>query len=496
MSDPNGKQVTVIGAGLGGISAALSLRARGFEVDIYEKNDKIGGKLNVLKQEGYSFDLGPSIMTLPHYFEPLFTMHGRRLQDYISLVPLRPHWRNHFEDGRVVDLHPETDRMNAELDKLGTPGLRAAFARFMEYSGRQYDLAARGYFAGLDTLGEMIRHYGLWTTFTRFDFLRTMDQGVRRYIRDPYLIDILDFFIKYVGSSAYHAPGFMNLMPTIQYRYDLWYAEGGMYNIALGLKRLLEETGVRVHLNSEVTAILREDRRVTGIRTGEGDVPADVVVSNMEVIPAYESLLDESPSFLKSLKKFAPACSGLVIDLGLDCRYEQLAHHNFFFSSNQRQHFHSVFQEKKLPHDPTIYLVCASRTDPTVAPDGRDCLKILPHIPPINDTHPYTHEDYLGLKERILDKLERMGLTDLRRHVVFEHLWTPHDIQKMYYSNRGSIYGVVSDRGKNLAFKAPKRSRKYDNLFFVGGSVNPGGGMPMVVLSGQNAADRIANEYG
>ena len=211
----------------------------------------------------------------------------------------------------------------------------------------------------------------------------------------------------------------------------------------------------------------------------------------MEVIPAYEKLLLEDKAFMRGLDRLEPSCSGLVIELGLDCQYPQLAHHNFFFSGHQRKHFHTVFRKRQLPQDPTIYLVAAARTDPTVAPPGCDGLKILPHIPYIDDKRPLTREDYLVLKERVLDKLERMGLRDLRRHIVFEHCWTPLDIREQYNSNKGSIYGVVSDRFKNLAFKAPKQSTKYPNLFFVGGSVNPGGGMPMVVLCGQHVAKNI-----
>jgi len=218
---------------------------------------------------------------------------------------------------------------------------------------------------------------------------------------------------------------------------------------------------------------------------------ADIIVSNMEVIPAYEKLLREDKTFMRSLDKFEPSCSGLVLELGLNCQYPQLAHHNFFFSEHQKEHFHTVFRKRQLPPDPTIYLVAASRTDPTVAPPGCDCLKILPHIPFIDDTRPLARADYLAFKERVVDKLERMGLKNLRKHVVFEHCWTPLDIREQYYSNKGSIYGVVSDRFQNLAFKAPKQSTKYPNLFFVGGSVNPGGGMPMVVLCGQNVAKKV-----
>jgi diapolycopene oxygenase len=484
------KRIVVIGAGLGGLSAAISLAQEGYEVAVHEKNERIGGKLNELKAEGYTFDLGPSILTLPHLFERLFERSGRRMSDYFTIRPLRPHWRNFFEDGTVVDLYPERERMAEELARIGEDPER--FQRFLDYSGELYDLVDEGYFEhGLDDFGDFLRHYGL-RRLLRFDAHRTMHDGVARRVGSRYMRDILDYFIKYVGSSAYHAPGFMNLMPTIQFRYDLWYVEGGLYNIARGLARLLDELGVEVHLHSEVTKIRTEGDRAMGIVLGDGRfAPADVVVCNMEVVPAHRQLLDADPAFLRRLRRFEPACSGLVLDLGLDIQYPALAHHNFFFSSEQKKHFHTVFRRRQLPEDPTIYLVAASRTDPTVAPQGRDCLKILPHIPYIDEQHPLGRDDYLRFKEVVLDKLERMGLTDLRKHVVFEHVWTPLDIRDRYYSNGGSIYGVVSDRWRNQGFKAPKQSGRYENLFFTGGSVNPGGGMPMVVLCGQNVCRKI-----
>lgn len=485
------KSVIVIGAGLGGLSAAISLRQEGYNVTIHEKNAQIGGKLNVLKERGYTFDLGPSILTLPHIFERLFERSGKKMSDYIPIRTLRPHWRNFFEDGKVVDLYPEPDKMAAEARKVGEDP--ANVQRFLDYSAKLYDLCDAGYFQqGLDTSDDFAKFYGLWK-FPQFDLFRTMHGGVKRFLKTRHMQDIFDYFIKYVGSSAYRAPAFMNSLPTIQFRYDLWYVDGGLYGIALGLKRLIEELGITVHLNSETTGIHTNAGKVTGIVTKDGAFhAADIIVSNMEVIPAYRHLLNEDAVFVNKLeKKLEPACSGLVLDLGLDIQYPQLAHHNFFFSDNQREHFHTVFQKHQLPPDPTIYLVAASKTDPTVAPPGCDCLKILPHIPYINDEHPLTRDDYLAFKERIVDKLERMGLKDLRKHTVYEHVWTPLDIRAQYYSNKGSIYGVVSDRWKNLAFKAPKQSTKYENLFFVGGSVNPGGGMPMVVLCGQNVAKKV-----
>jgi diapolycopene oxygenase len=486
-----GKQVAVIGAGLGGISAAISLAQEGYAVTLFDKNSQVGGKLNELKDEGYTFDLGPSILTLPQIFRRLFERSGKRLEDYFTILPLRPHWRNFFEDGTVVDLYPEADRMEQELRKIGERP--EDFQRFLDYSERLYDLINEGYFEqGLDTTQEFRDFYGLWR-FPRFDLLRNMHQSVARHVKTRYMRDILDYFIKYVGSSAYRAPAFMNCLPNIQFRYDLWYVDGGLYNIARGLRRLLDELGVEVRLETEIEKIETSGGRVTAVRPKAAEaMPFEIVVSNMEVIPAYERLLGEDESFMRGLRRFEPACSGLVLDLGLDCEYPQLAHHNFFFSEDQKTHFETVFRRRRLPQDPTIYLVAASRTDSSVAPAGCDCLKILPHIPYIDDDNPLTVEDYVAFKEVVLDKLERMGLTDLRKHTVFEHFWTPLDIAEQYYSNKGSIYGVASDRWKNLGFKAPKQSTRYENLFFVGGSVNPGGGMPMVILCGQNVARKVA----
>lgn len=485
------KDVIVVGAGLGGISAAICLRQAGYRVLLLEKNAHIGGKLNLLKAEGFSFDLGPSILTLPHIFERLFAGSGKKMEDYVKIISLSPHWRNIFPDGKEVDLYGRRDLMEQEMEKLG-PGVKEDFNRFLTYASGQYDLIEEGYFEkGLDTIRDFIRFYPP-SAAVHFDFLRSMHGGVSRHIRNPYLQTIFDFFIKYVGSSAYDAPGFMNCLPIIQFRHDLWYVPGGMYNLARGLERLMREIGVEIRTRCDVERILKEGKSVRGVRLSDGeDIMADVVVSNMEVIPTYRSLLCEDARFLRKLRRFEPACSGLIIDLGLDTRYEQLAHHNFLYSGNQKKHFRSVFHEKVLPEDPTIYLVAAARSDDSVAPPGGDALKILPHIPHLEKPRRYTQQDYMAYKDRILDKLEAMGLKNLRRHVVFEHVWTPLDIEQMYRSNQGSIYGVVSDRWKNLAFKAPKHSTRYDNLFFTGGSVNPGGGMPMVVLCGQNTAKAI-----
>lgn len=494
------KRVVVIGAGLGGMTAAIQLARAGFSVDLLEKNANVGGKLNLHQEAGFSFDLGPSIFTLPQIFRPVFEGDGKKLEDYIDLVRVDPQWRNFFEDGTIVDLWEDPKAMHAQLAALGEDAVED-YANFTAYSKLQYDITERGYFAeGLDTFLDFVKFYGLRDA-RGLDYWHTMRGGIRKRVRNRYLQDIFAYFIKYVGSSANDAPAFMNLMPNIQLEFGLWYVRGGLYQLARAFHRRLQECGVRLHLQHHVRRIESTSDRATAVLATdasgtEARFPADFIVSNMEVIPAHEQLLQASPHELKKLSRYEPACSGIVVHLGLDRVYPQLAHHNFFYSADQQQHFDRVFREKKLPDDPTIYLVAPTRSDPTQAPDGCDNIKILPHIPYINDRHAYTREDCVQLKERCLKKLERMGLTDLRKHIVVEDFWTPFDIQDRYLSNKGSIYGVVSDWKKNFAFKAPKQDDRYANLFFVGGSVNPGGGMPMVTLCGQHVARMITLQAG
>lgn len=486
------QQVVVIGGGLGGLSAAISLASEGFSVTLLEKNDKLGGKLNILHKDGFSFDLGPSILTMPHIFRQLFERAGRNMDDYVQIQPVEPHWRNFFSDGTTFDLCGDPVQQRKELDKLDACSY-AEFECFKAYSTKLGRITERGYFGkGLDSLSQLIGHYGIFRSLLDFDVFRSMDQGVRRFITNPKLVEVLDYFIKYVGSSPYDAPALLNLLPYIQYEYGLWYIKGGMYALAEGLQKLAEELGVTIRLNTEVTRIDYQNKLARSIQLADGNsLKADIVVSNMEVIPAGERLLQRTTAQMKPLRKFTPSCSGLVMHLGVDRVYDQLAHHNFFYSDHPKDHFNAVFHDNRLSEDPTIYLVAPVKSDPKQAPAGCEVIKVLPHIPHINPDKPLTQADYMAFRERVLTKLENMGLTALRKHIVCEETWTPLDIEARYYSNRGAVYGVVSDRFKNLGFKAPQRDRLLSNVYYVGGSVNPGGGMPMVTLSGQLVRDKI-----
>jgi len=493
-----GRRVVVVGAGLGGISAAISLATDGYQVAVFEKNQHVGGKLNHREIDGYSFDLGPSILILPHIFRRLWERAGRRMEEDVELVELAPHWRNWFTDGTHIDLHPDMKEMEKELAKV-SPQDSDGWWSYMDYSRRLWKFTEEAYLdRRADTPMDIGRGYGPLELLRRADLLTpTMAAGVARHVKHWKLRYILNFFIKYIGSSAYEAPAVMNLLAYSQMGYGEWYVRGGMFNLSRGLRRLAESLGVELHLGQAVRAITHDGDRAAGIVLEDGtEVPADWVVCNMEVIPAYRQLLGEpvESHFMRDYeRRFEPSCSGLVVHLGLDRIYPQLAHHNFFFAADQKEHFDKVYRRFELPMDPTIYLVAPTRTDRTIAPEGCEIIKLLPHIPHIQDP-PFTPDDYETLKVALYRKLEAMGLEDLRRHIVVEDVLTPDDIASMYGSNKGSIYGVVADRRKNKGLRAPKKSAKYRRLFFVGGSVNPGSGMPMAIDSGRMVRDMILAE--
>lgn len=487
------KKFIVIGAGLGGISAAISLKTEGHDVVIFEKNSHTGGRLNIHNQEGFSFDLGPSIIIMPEIFKALFRKAGKNLENYMTFEELNPQWRNFWPDGTVLDLHSEISAMEKELRRLG-PEAGDGFFNYVEYSRKLFNYAEKSYFKpGNDTFTSFVKNQKLLDIATKTEFYRSMQSGVDKFVKNPYLRDMLGFFIKYVGSSSHDAPGVLNLLLYSQLEGGLQYVKGGLYNMARGFSKLLSDMEIPVFHNSKVVEIIRQGDLVKGIVLENGEKHfADAVISNLEIIPAMKTLLGNDPKHVKKLDKFKPACSGLVIHLGVKGTYPQLTHHNFFFSKSTADHFKTIFHDGKLPSDPTTYLVCPTVSDKSIAPEGHSIIKILPHVPVLPEDG--SLPDYRALEERVYDKLEEMGLVDLRKRTVYKNVLTPADIHSLYGSNRGAIYGVVSDLKMNLGFKAPRRSTMCRNLYFTGGSVNPGPGTPMVTLCGQILSAEIIND--
>ena len=491
------KSVVVIGGGLGGLSAAISLKQKGYDVSLYEKNEHIGGKVNRLEQDGFGFDLGPSILTMPQIFEKIFTGSGKRMEDYVSIKRLDLEWRSFFPDGTVLDLYHDLDVMERENPALTRKDINE-YRELLAYAERIYKTTERSYLKeGFESPREAVSQVGIFSTLVGFDLTSTMYSAIAKRISHPHLRTMLSYYVKYVGSSPYSAPAVLNMMIYMQYAQGCWYVDGGTHKLAEGLTTLAHEIGVKIHTGQGVVRAHTLNGKITAIELEDGKLrSADYFVSNMEVIPFYQKMVETDAAYVdKLVEKFEPASSGFVLHLGVKKEYPALGHHNFFFSENLHEQMDKIFEKHELPDDPTIYLVNVNKTDPTQAPAGHENIKILPHIPYIQD-NPFTEADYVAFEERVLDKLERMGLTDLRANIVTRDVWTPHDIERTYGSDRGAIYGTLSDKKQNGGFKHKKQSELYDNLYFVGGTVNPGGGMPMVTLSGQQVSDKIAKRDG
>ncbi|WP_173917825.1 NAD(P)/FAD-dependent oxidoreductase [Halobacillus sp. Marseille-Q1614] len=488
------KKAIIIGGGLGGMSTAIRLSGDGYDVKLLEKNSNLGGKLNRREGKGFTFDTGPSILTMPWVLEQLFESVHRRLEDYIKVERVEPQWRTFYEDGTQLDVTSDLPTMLDEMAKV-TDRPNRSLTDFLSYSQDMYELCMKSFYKySISDLKDLKKHHSL-SELLKMDPLSTVAKATHKQFNNKYLEQLFNFFVMYVGSNPYSAPAILNQLVYVQLGLGIHYVKGGMYQIAEGMKMLMEELRVDIHLNTPVEQLVVEGEKVTGVQTEDGNIhTADVVVSNLEAIPAYRQLAPKSSKVKKERKalekEFKPTVSGLVLLLGVNKRFENLKHHNFFFSEDPEIEFKEIFDKGVPADDPTVYIGISSRTDGTQAPAGKDNLFVLTHVPPLKNGKRKS-QDWDHYREVVLDKLERMGMEGLRDSIEFEHRFTPEDLESLYGPNGGSIYGIASDKKTNGGFKIPAKSQVYDNLYFAGGATHPGGGVPMVTLSGQLTADLI-----
>ncbi|HSI66757.1 MAG TPA: phytoene desaturase family protein [Planococcus sp. (in: firmicutes)] len=492
------KKALVIGAGLAGMSAAIRLRADGYEVKVLEKNGRVGGKLNRLASQGFIFDTGSTILTMPWVLEQLFASVHRRLEDYIPIKRVEPHSRVFFEDGVQLDLTSDLPELIAEMKRVGN-GPKQSVLKFLNYSEELYELHMKSFYKySLTDSKDMKKHHNL-RELMAMEAMSTVAEGTKKRLDNPHLEQLFNHFALDSGSNPYQAPAILNQSIYVQLALGIYYVPGGMYNIARGMERVLDELEVEVQLNSSVDSLVLNGETVTGAHTIDGVVhEADIVVSNLGAIPVYRNLImqKKAKKEAKRLNKtFIPSASGMVMLLGVDRKFENFTHHNLFLSKDPEKEFKDIFEKGIPTDDPTVYVGISSRTDASQAPEGKDSLYVLTHVPAIKEGQ-QDKEDWNRYREIILDKLERMGMDGLRDSIEFEDGFTPKDLEALYGSNGGSIYGVASDKKKNGGFKIPARSELYKNLYFVGATTHPGGGLPSVILSGQLTADLIKKNEG
>lgn len=494
------ERVGVIGAGLGGLAAACTLAARGYPVTLFEQNAWLGGKAAVLEEGGYRFDMGPTILTVPSVLKRLFTEAGKELSDYLELVPLDPQWRCFFEDRTQLDLFADVNRMKQTLDAYTSrPEVGRGYEQFLKVSERLHEISNDVFFwknvGGVaDTFepGQMFDLKAL-QRFLDLRMGRSVGGTVRKFIPDSRVAQMVDHFTQYVGSAPDASPAVLCSIAHMQTDEGVWYPMGGTGAVPAALRRLALELGVEIREQTPVRRILVEGHRAVGVETDSGEtVRLAAVVSNSDCVRAHQELLDDAARerFMRR-RKYEPACSGVVLYLGLKRRYEQLLHHNFVFSADPHAEFDAIYRQGIPAPDPTCYVCAPSVSEPAVAPDGGEALYVLVHTPYLRPGQNWN--DLLpGYRRVILDKLARTaGLEDLESQIVVERTLTPADIERRYRALNGAIYGLASHGRFFGAFKPANRHTEIRGLYFAGGSVHPGPGMPMVMMSGWIAADTL-----
>jgi phytoene desaturase len=491
---PSGQRVAVIGAGVGGLAAAALLAKAGWRVTLFEKNAAIGGKLNWLEADGYSWDTGPSLLTMPYVFEELWRKLGRRLADDLTLIPLPVTCRYRWADGTVID---EDAAFWARPD----------VARFLAYARGLYDLGADAFLHHpLDEWWRQLQPANLpkLRHLPKIASLKSMDQVVRHFFgHDPRLVQLFNRFATYNGSSPYQTPAAFNIIPYVEARFGGWYVQGGLYQIARALGRICGELGVEMRLNCEVIALrpetngapAEEEEEFTLEHTG-GSARFDDVICNQDVLSAYPRFLPARlvASFRRRrLDVLEPSFSSFLLYLGIGRQYPQLSQHNIFFSDDYPAEFASLFGSRRPLADPTIYVAIHAKADPGRAPPGCENWFVLVNAPALDPGAPV---DWPAIATRygdqVIARLETaFGVEGLRDAIRVRRHFTPADFASRYLAHRGSLYGFAS-HGPWAAFQRPGlQPAGRRNFYFVGGSTRPGGGLPLVCLSAQMVAAKI-----
>ena len=486
-------RVVVVGAGVGGLAAAARLAALGHQVTVCEATGAVGGKLGLLERDGFAFDTGPSLVTMPQVFRDLFEQTGGWPGD-LSFTPLAPLARYRFADGTGFDASSDLDEHSAALDRALGAGAGDDWRAFTARAGRIWE-ASRGPFleSALDGPGTIAR-----LALRRPRDLATIAPGTslralgRRYLRDPRLRTYLDRYATYTGSDPRRAPAALAAVPYVEQAYGGWYVPGGLSRLGAAVHDRAVERGAQVRLGTPVSRIEVDGGRVAGVLLADGSrLPADVVVANPDAATVYGSLV-EAPRARRRLARATPSLSGFVLLLGLRGRTPGLAHHNVLFPADYDAEFDAVFGARARPvEDPTLYV--SAPDDPAVRPDGCEAWFVLVNAPrhgsgpgAVDWRAPGLADGYA---EHLLDLLAARGLP-VRDRVMVREVLSPADLEQRTGAVGGAIYGTSSN-GASAAFLRPANRSPVRGLFLVGGSAHPGGGLPLVTLSAQIVAGLV-----
>lgn len=478
---PKQKKAIIIGSGIAGIASAVRLRLKGYQTIVFEANDYPGGKLTFFQQDGYRFDAGPSLFTMPHYVDELFELAGKNPRAYFNYVRKENSCTYFWDDGSVLEASADNKKFAKDASTLFGVDEKLVLDR-LKKSKLMYELAGRTF------LEKPLNQIKTWLTWDvaksmlnldKLSLFNTMHSDNKKLLKHPKMIQLFDRYATYNGSDPYQAPGILNIIPHLEHGIGTFLPVNGMHDITTSLVQLALELGVTFVYNTPVQEILVIKNRVKGVKTASGNYEADVVVSNMDVTPTYRKLLSAVKAPERKLQQ-QRSSSALIFYWGVRHTFSQLGLHNIFFSKDYEQEFRDIFKGNVPASDPTVYVNITSKDVLADAPDGCENWFVMVNVP----QHQGQDWDELmsSYRQVIFRKLNAVLKLNLETLIETESTLTPKDIEVKTSSLGGSLYGTSSN-SRYAAFLRHANNSKIKGLYFTGGSVHPGGGIPLCMLS-------------
>ncbi|MES2436394.1 MAG: phytoene desaturase family protein [Patescibacteria group bacterium] len=488
------QKAVIIGGGIGGLATAILLAKKGFEVELVEKNEKIGGRANVFEAQGFKFDMGPSWYLMPDVFEHFFNLVGEKIEDHLELQQLTPSYRIFFKDeGKVLDLQSNVAEDKKLFESL-EPGSGAKLEEYLALSKIQYEIAVKDFmYKNYDSIFDFFNKR-VMTEGRKLSVLSKMNKYVERFFKSEIIQKIMQYQLVFLGSSPYNTPALYNIMSHIDFNMGVFYPKGGIYKIIEALVTIAKKNGVVFRTSSPVGKIIIENKKTTGVELESGEViAADLVISNADIEHTEMKLLPKESQTLKERywKKRTMAPSAFIMYIGMKDKVPSLTHHNLIFCKDWKKNFAEIFDNPQWPDDPSLYVCCPSKTDPTVAPEGKENLFVLV---PVASGLEYDDATLDAYKDKILSIMEKeMNIPNFKNRIEYIRTYSLKDFAKDYNAYKGSALGLAHTIMQTAFFRPNNRSKKVSNLYYVGAGTNPGIGMPICLISAELAYKRIMN---
>lgn len=485
------KKAAVIGAGIGGLGAAVRLAKAGYDVTVFEANDFAGGKINSRTLGHYRFDRGPSVFTCPHYIKELYDLCGKDFSDF-EYKKLPETFNYFFPDGQQFKLpNKKEDLLNVLINELGED--RAVLERYLDKAAKNYRLIAPLFIeSSLHKWSHLLNKHllkALWN-IPSYKLNATMDEENSSTFKNPKTVQLFNRFASYNGSSPFKAPAMLNMIAHLELNDGAYLPKNGMVQIADKIRDLAIEQGVKFVFNTKIDEIIVENETAVGVRYGSAVFPADVIFSNMDIAFTYTRLLpnQKHPKRILAQEK---SSSAVVFYLGVRKKFDQLGVHNIFFANNYQEEYDHIFHKKEIYHDPTVYLNITSKEIPGDAPsDGENWFLMINS--PINTGQDW-EQHTKDLRKIMVDKVSRLLGDDVNQYIELEDVMNPVLIEDWYSGKQGSIYGNSSNDKFAAFYRHANFSKDIKNLYFTGVTVHPGGGIPLALNSAKIAVRCLLN---